>query len=307
MTIILPPAGKDAKVYYTLDGSDPTAKSPAYSGTAVIVKPGETIRARAYRDEVQYTRKQWRWGVDIFWFDTAQSAASRTAAADGPSGPVNDVVFQVADRSFTSSGPSEVLYYSVLEDTDLAAWTVDLYGMRTLAGNSDSGIHLQFGLRIGDFDNDYRAVVGMQDATGSRLDASSNYDLMMGPLVGLAGDFHSGRNHIEGYIGQSVLLGSVELTSMSREFTGPSSDAPSFYAQETLSTVKDVAVPITEFRLNWTYRLSKLLSLGLGANTSVWWDVAVPPGVIPIEGGDGALHENTIVFFGVLGVVELRF
>ena len=81
---------------------------------------------------------------------------------------------------------------------------------------------------------------------------------------------------------------------------------PSFSDSEIFKKEEDVTIPITELRIKWTYRVSKMVSLGVGANTSVWWDVSVPPGVIPGMGLE-ALHENTIVFFGVLGAVELTF
>jgi hypothetical protein len=266
----------------------------------------DTDSGLAYHAKFQHDRGQWACGVEFFWFDNSQTAPSSTAAAEGPSGTIDQVVFKIADRDFTSSDPSEIVFYRVLGDTDLAAWTADLYGLRTLTEKSKSGIHLQFGLRFGDFDNDYRAVAGVQDVNGSRVDASSNYDRMMGPLVGLAGDVHLGKSSIKGYIGQSVLIGSAALSSRYTEFTGPFS-APSFFAQETFDKEQDVAIPVTEFRIKWTYEVGKNASLGVGANTSAWWDVAVPPGVIPIEDGDEALHENTIVLFGVLGAVEYTF
>jgi hypothetical protein len=266
----------------------------------------DTDSSLAYRVEFQYAGNKWLWGVDVFWFDSSQSAPDRTAAADGPAGTLDEVVFMVAGRDFTSSDPSEVLYYGVLEDTDLAAWTVDLYGMRTLAEKSESDVRLQLGLRLGDFDNDYRAVAGVQDIGGTRFEASSNYERMMGPLVGLAGGVHRGKNYIEGYIGQSLLIGSAALSSRNTEFTGPFS-SPTFFAQETFETDQDVAIPVTEFRIGWTYEISKRFSLGAGANASAWWDVSVPPGVIPAEDGDEVLHENTIVFYGVLAAMEYTF
>lgn len=266
----------------------------------------DTESGMAYRGELRYTRGQWGLGVDFFGFTTSQIANPPTFPT-GPSGSIDAVAFQIADQGYVASDPSEVLYYEVLEDTDVAIWTVDLYGMRILAEKPESSIRMQFGLRIGDFDNDYRAVVGIQDVAGTRLDASSNYDQMMGPLVGLAGEAQRGRNTIEGYLGQSVVFSSVELTSMSRDFTGPFGEAPAFYAQETFHKVEDVAIPITEVRLKWTFRISKHLALGLGANTSVWWDMPVPPGVVPIPGGGEALHESTIVLFGLAGAVELTF
>lgn len=264
----------------------------------------DTDSGPAYRAEFQRAWGQWGLGVDFFWFTTSQGTADLTASGGGPLSPAR---FEIADQSYTSTGPSEVLFYRVLEDTDLAVWTVDLYGLRTLAEKPESAIELQFGLRFGDFDNDYRAVVGIQDVAGTRVDASSNYDLMMGLVLGLTGEAHRGNQRIKGYIGQSVLFGSVELISLSRDFSGSFSETPAFVDEEILRAQRDVAIPITELRLKWTYHLGDHVAVGLGAASSAWWDVAVPPGVIPIADGDEALHENTIVFFGLLAAVEVTF
>jgi hypothetical protein len=260
----------------------------------------------AYRSEVRYTKGQWGLGADFFLFLTSQSAADQTAAADGPSGPIDEAIFEVPDRRFTSSDPSEALFYRILEDTDLEVWTLDLYAMRTLAERPGSSLRLLLGLRFGDFDNDYHAAVGIQDASGVLLDASSNYGRMMGPLVALAGSIGRGRSSIEGYIGQSVIFGSAGLTTMSREFTGPFSATPSFTTQAIFRREQDVAIPITELRIRLAYEVTRNISLGAGVHTSVWWDVPVPPGVIPAD-GDQALHENTIVFLGLLGAAKITF
>lgn len=265
----------------------------------------DTDDSFAYRGELQYTRERWGVGVDFFWFVTTQGVASRTAAAGGA---LDEVVFEVADRRFVSADPRQVLFYDLLADTDLEAWTVDLYGLRTLANGPASAIRLQLGLKLGDFDNDYHAAVGVQGVGGSRLDASSNYDRLMGPLVGLSGDYRRGRHTVVGAIGQSVLIGKVEkLTSTTGDFTGPFSDTPSFFAGETFRAEQDVAIPITESRIKWTYRLTKRISLGAGADAAAWWDVPVPPGVVPIADGDEALHKSTIVFLGLLGTVKVTF
>lgn len=261
----------------------------------------------AYSLEFQYSKGQWTWGVDYFLLLTSQKAADRTAAADGPAGPIEEAVFEVADRSFTSTDPTEVLFYGVLEDTDLEIWTADFYGMKTLADKPDGSLRLQLGLRVGDFDNDYHGVVGVQGVDGSRLDASSNYPLMMGPLVGLSGSVRLGRNSFEGYIGQSLLIGSAELSNVTRDFTGSFGPTPTFVAEERFHTEQDVAIPITELRVRWTCRLGDHVSVGVGVNTSAWWDVPVPPGIVPVENGGEALHENTVVLFGLSGAVGFTF
>ena len=301
--MILTTYGHDQHVL-TVHEIDSDSTPSIVNKTAVSLDSGD---GSAFHGEFRYARGQWTWGIDLFWFLTTQGGDNLTAVADGPSGTIDQVIFEVADLDFVSTDPGEVLFYDKLEDTDLEVWTVDAYAMRTLSGDSDRGVHFQFGLRVGDFDNDYHTAVGIQDTSGVLLDASSNYGLMVGPIVGLSGNTQIGKSSIEGYIGQSLLIGSVELSRTSREFTGPFGPMPAFFAQESLRTNKDVAIPVTEFRLRWTYRLSRMVALGVGANTSAWWDVSVPPGVIPIQGGDEALHENTIVFFGMTGAVELTF
>jgi hypothetical protein len=267
----------------------------------------DTDSGYAYRGEVQYAWGEWTLGLDFFWFVNSQSANRLTAEADGPAGPVNAIVFEIADQSYSSVIPGEVLYYRVLGDTDLAVWTADFYATRTLAGNSKGGLHMQLGLRFGDFDNDYRAVVGIEDTVGTRVDASSNYDRMMGPLVGFSGDVNFGKNRIEGYIGQSLLLGTAKLTNLSQDFTGPFSEDPAVSLSELFSESKDVAIPVTELRFEWTYRINSRVALGLGTDVSAWWDVPVPPGIIPDFRGNRLFHENTIVYFGMRGIVELKF
>ncbi len=258
-----------------------------------------------YRFELRYVRWDWTLGLDFFWFSASQGRPSRTAAAPA-AGPIDEIVFEAADRTVTSDDPGETLLFEVLEDTDIAAWTVDLYAMKPLVETADSGLQLQLGLRNADFDNDYHAVLAIQNVSGSLFDASSNYGRMIGPLIGLAGQVQLGQSALRGYIGQSVVFGSAALNHMTRDFIGPVSMTPTVVAQETFGKDQDVAIPITEFRVNWLYPVSQRVSVGLSANTSVWWDVPVPPGVIPISQGDQVFHENTILYFGLALAVKLR-
>lgn len=271
----------------------------------------DTDSGLAWRSQLRYSTGRWSWGVDVTVFYTDQGTDDQVAAAGGA---IDQVLFEVSGRSFASSDPSEVLFYGVLEDTSLQTWTADLYALRTITEGAGSSIQLQLGLRSADFDNDYRAVVGVEDVGGRRLDASSNYDRMMGPLVGFVGTARCGRSSFEGAIAQAVLLGSVELSSTAREFTGPLSAAfpveaelPTMTSQIRFKAEEDVAIPVTDLRIGWTYRLTEWLGLGLTASASAWWDVPVPPGVIPAEDGLETLHESTIVFLGLSAAVELRF
>jgi hypothetical protein len=81
----------------------------------------------------------------------------------------------VPHRSFGSQEPGEVLYYQTLEDTTVELWVVDLYARRQIAASGGRSLALLFGLRNSDFDNDYRAIAGIETVGGTRIDASSNY------------------------------------------------------------------------------------------------------------------------------------
>lgn len=263
----------------------------------------DTDNGLAPRFEIRYSRTDWTFGVDFFWFDTSQGRPSRSAAA---AAPLEEVTFETADRNFTSATPGQVLYFQVLEDTDIIAWTADLYALRTLVETPQGNVALQLGLRNADFDNDYHHAVGIENVAGSLFDASSNYPRMLGPLLGLAGEFQYGKSRFRGYFGQSVIFGTAELNNETRDFTGPLSDTPNVVNREFFTREQDLAIPITEVRLNWLYPFGRHVLVGVSANTSVWWDVSVPPGVIPVADGDEVFHENTIVYFGLGLAVKLR-
>lgn len=264
----------------------------------------DTEAGTAYRGELRYTRGRWAWGLEFNWFQTPQGNADLAEAASGGG---DQVAFEVPDRSYTSTGPGEVAYYRVLEDTELALWTLDAFGERALAASDGSRLALRFGVRFADFDNDYRAVAGLEDIAGTRFDAESNYGRMTGPLVGLAGTIRIGRASLDGYLGQSVVLGDVAFNGQARDFTGASGSAPDYVAEETFGTSEQIAVPITDLQVRASYGVTGWLALGAGVSAATWWDVGMPPGAVPGPGGDQVLHENTLVLFGLSGFVAFAF
>jgi hypothetical protein len=194
----------------------------------------------------------------------------------------------------------------VLEDTENILWTIDAYAVRTLVQGSGSSLGLQLGVRFADFDNDYRVMVGLEGSNGLRFDASSNYGRMTGPLVGIRGSIAGRRIDVSGAFSQSVVVGEPALEVLTRRFTGPA-DSPTFTTSELFETVQDIAIPITELRIKATLGLVDRVALGVGLMASAWWDVPVPPGIVPIPGGDQVLHENTLAFVGLMGILEIRF
>ena len=245
------------------------------------------------------------WGMDIFWYGVTNESISRQGAGGG----TVEVAFDASDQSYSSTDPGTVLYYITREDNRLEVWTADFYYIRNLSAGAGTALELQLGWRFGDFDNDYRAGVGIEGVEGHFIDGSSNYPRMMGPLVGFNGRFEHGRSRIEGYIGQSLIVGRAELQSSQRHFTGAFSEQPEpvFDDEASFHDWLQVAVPITELRLRYSFQLTESLSLGTGASTSAWWDVSVPPSAIPGPNAGATLHENTVVFYSILASVEWKF
>ena len=291
------PYGHDQHVL-TIHQVDPAAASE--DKTAVTL---ETQADWAYRGGLEYANAGWTWGFSFWWFQTTQQTPEESRAATGGG---DAVTFEAADVSFTSTDPAEVLYFRLLEDTELATWTMDLYGERTLVHSGANRLGLRFGIRFADFDNDYRAVLGIEDSEGSRLDAESNYARMTGPLVGVSGTTLLGPVGLEGQLSQSVVMGDVRFNTQARAFTGPA-DSPTYTFTEKFGTSERIAIPITELRIRGTVEVIDHVSLGLGVEAASWWDVGVPPGLVPGPGGDQVLHENTLVYVGIAGVLALQF
>ncbi|MGH7584971.1 MAG: hypothetical protein ACREMH_01880 [Gemmatimonadales bacterium] len=289
--------GHDQQVL-TIHEVDPAAARE--DKTAVTL---ETQSDLAYRGSLEYANAGWTWGLSFWWFQTTQEAPDESRAATGGG---DAVTFEAADVSFTSTDPAEVLYFRLLEDTELATWTMDLYGERTLVQSGANRLGLRLGIRFADFDNDYRAVLGIEDVEGSRLDAESNYPRMTGPLVGVSGTVLLGPVALDGQLSQSVVIGEVAFNTQSRAFTGPA-DSPTYTFTESFGTSERIAVPITELRIRGMVEVIDHVALGVGVEASSWWDVGVPPGIVPGPGGDQVLHENTLVYFGLVGVLAFQF
>jgi hypothetical protein len=293
-------------VFVDVSGHDPTLLSIRGGASGDTDLNLETESGLGYHLELRRTKGgRWNWGVDSFWFTATQNTPSQTASAASDGAPV---VFEIADGGFTSTGPDQVLFFDRLSDTDMNVWTVDLFALRALPVRPSNKTDLLLGLRNADFDNDNRAVTGIQGVGGTRLDASSNYGRMIGPIVGLLSVRERGKNRFEGQLTQSVVFGDAELTSSQSDFVGlfTEEETQEFTAVRQYSKPESVAIPITELRLRWTWAASERLSFGLGANASWWSDVSVPPGVRP-GGSLDTLYETTITFAGLVGAIELSF
>ena len=261
-----------------------------------------------YRAEVRRAGDRWTFGVDFLVYRTDQETPSRTGAAGGA---VDLRTYVVGGGGQVSShDPSERLYFVLLSDTTIELWAADFLASRVLLTRDTSALSFGFGLRAADFDNDYHSVVGLEEIGGLRLDASSNYDRMHGPVVALSGHLVLGRNRFEGYLGQALVFGDVELSSGLREFVGPPEldvdvDFPAIRA-DGFNRVESASIPMTELRLAWRYWFNDHLGVGAGGMVAAWWDLPVPPGV---DAGTmlDTLDEETITLYGLSVGATVRF
>lgn len=287
--------------YVDVRGHDPQVLSvdgPASGSRAHSLETesdiGRYLGARYRRGE------KWAWGADFSWFTGAQDLSNRTAAADADGPPV---AFEITDREFVSSGPAQVVFFRRLGDTDMNAWTFDVYASRRLWRGPRGGLQVLLGVRNADFDNDNHFVAGIEDAGGARIDASSNYDRMIGPLAGLELDREWGRSHFTLTLAQSVVQGDAELSVGQSDFIGPFVDgSEEIVDQRDSRQTESVTIPITDLSVRWSYPASRRVSYGLGLGISRWSDVAVPPGVRP-TGSLDTLYESTITFYGLVASV----
>jgi hypothetical protein len=262
----------------------------------------ETESDLGFRLRGEYSRGAWTWGFASWTFYTEQSTPEVSRSADGGT----TLALEVPGSTFVSSGPDDVLFYRVLEDTSVQTWTFDLYATRRLVESPGGSLGVQFGVRFADFDNDYRTTAGAEGVEGVRFDASSNYGRMTGPLVGLVGDVKTGRSTLRGSLSQAVILGDADLSMQMREYVGPFGESPEFVSETTFATKTDAVIPVTELQIEWIYPVWSHLGLGVGLSATAWWDVPVPPGV-SVSGEINALSENTIVYVGLSGIVRFDF
>lgn len=269
----------------------------------------ETDDALGYRAAVLYDRGRWAYGLDFFIHRTDQGLGPLSEAAGGPGAPV---VYELPHRSFVSTGPDEMLYYQTLEDTTVELWVLDLYASRELGAADGSPWAVLLGVRNADFDNDFRAIAGLDDVGGTRLDASSNYSRMIGPMAGLALTVDRGRHTFEADLRLSVVFGDIELSRTLRDFegppgpfAGPPEEVPPVPIQESLHETDSIEVPMADLVLAWSLRLGEQWSLGVRFDGTAWSDLAVPPGVVPDR--PDQREETTLVTWGLAATVGLRF
>lgn len=270
-------------VWATVTGHDQHVLTRATPGGDQAVRL-DTDSSLGYRVAVRHDRGRWGYGLDFFTHHTEQNGGPLTEAAAAGGGAL---VFEMPHRSFVSTGPDEVLYFRTLDDTTVQYWVGDLFASRRF-GSGDGPWSLVFGVRNADFDNDHRAIAGVGEIGGTRLDASSNYSRMIGPMIGVAATWERGRHVFELDLRQSVVFGDIELTRTLRDFEGPPGafggppeEVPPAPIEELIKTTDSIEVPMTDLMLAWRYALGEHWTVGARFAATAWWGLEVPPGVVP--------------------------
>jgi hypothetical protein len=297
-----------APVYVLVEGHDPEVVR-VRSGAGAENVALATDDALGYRAAVLWDRGRWAYGLDFFIHRVDQSGGplEATAAAGGSAS------VELPHRTFTAPGAgSEGLYYRTLEDTTVELWVLDLVARRAVGAVDGGGAALLFGVRNADFDNDYRAIAGRGDVGGARLDASSNYSRMMGPVVGALWAGERGRHTFGADLRLAVVFGDIELERAIRDFSGPPGrfagppeELPPAPERHVIDETDSITVPMTDLRLSWEVRLGAGWAVGVGAGAAAWIDLAVPPGVAPAR--PDAREETTMVTYDAGATVRWTF
>ena len=302
------------------------------------------------RSEITYKKNQWGLGLSGWWFNTDASAGGRvttpkwTEGTDGINhwGTYSKNGVRMWDSSI---GPVyndlEASTYSPVDyqaRNDLDVWTVDLFGIRTLAEKKDSHIDMTFGLKLGSLDNDRNEGQKMRayctncyiDVLNDVVDkwdnyitlesvSKADYGLMAGPALGLQGKAKYRGVGLEGMLNQSLLIGRVkqsgtwtdiddiELVYYGTPYEGYIEGKFPFSKKETH------ALPVTEAKLKFLFDVTRNVSVGIGGFASIWWNAPVAPKwSIPGDWTEGEgtgwkLQKNTLVFYGGTLALNVMF
>lgn len=89
----------------------------------------------ALRVEIEYMRNQWGWGMDAWSFDT-DGLVSRSGLTSSFFPPVLTSVLSDVPGMTDLAPPAFLGELNFTAENQLEVWTVDLYGIRTLAGST---------------------------------------------------------------------------------------------------------------------------------------------------------------------------
>jgi hypothetical protein len=178
-------------------------------------------------------------------------------------------------------------------------WSQDVYAQRTLVGNSDTGVHLIGGVKVGVLGGVALAATGGGEPTliNTAQFAPAATGTLVGPMLGIAGDGRLHQHRVRGVFQQSKLYGNAELT---RSVAGGDGVDGLRSGVESYVERRDINVSVSELGLKYQYDLNERVAFGMGAMASVWWNL--PDNAI----GQGAGGDPE-VYLGGMGTLEMKF
>lgn len=248
------------------------------------------------RGELAYMRNQWGVGISGWFFQTTGSLDGSVSADPDQIVGIqmwDHAIIPVTDESHPS-GYSPVNYYA---ENTLLIWTGDLYLIRTLAEKENSELNLSLGAKIGNLSihseqgQSMRAWIYDYFGPGENwdnrvtLDENSNANFFgAGPVLGFSGMAKAGIFYIEGFLNQSVLIGQMDVNGEWTDIddiyntVGDSSDHyETWTGTFDFSKSEFIAVPVTEFSLEFGFNIADILRFGIGGFCSIWWNAPVDP------------------------------
>lgn len=152
----------------------------------------------------------------------------------------------------------------------------------------------------------------------SRVD----YHLLVGPTVGLRVKAHLTKYRLEAFLKQSLLMGEVQSSGtwldvddiVWRDYWTKEFIFEDIYSGRfTFAQPEKVAIPVTEFKANFSCELSKKFSLGLGGFGSIWCGAplapkwSVPGDWTSMNGTGWQCQKSTLIFYGTSLSIIFKF
>lgn len=251
----------------------------------------------AIRGEVLYMINQWGLGVSGWYFQTSGALNGHVESSPGSISGVRmwgHTLLPLTDTSHPSGYAPKDYYAS----QDLLVWTAEAFLIRTLAEKPKSEINMSLGGKVGNLimtrENGTYTNAWVDDWFGDGLawdndvylEETANSDFLgFGPMIGFTGNAKMGMFYVEGFLYQSVLLGLMTVDDVWIDIDDIYITSEDGWSEpyETWTGTFDffkeefMAVPVTEFQIEFGFDIADLVRIGVGGFTSIWWNAPVPP------------------------------
>ena len=236
---------------------------------------------------------RWGWALNGWWYDGADGSVDRVVSSDSANAVVVTVTTEALLPEVTA--PDVASGQLKLRGTNhFEARSLDAEARRELAGGDRGAFLLSAGLRLTGYRDERVESLGIRD-NGSRRHAHVGVlrsSLLLGPVFGFHGDVRVGRHRFAGGLTQAIVFGAVDRDARYEEVAGGQLQRTTDF-----SDGRDVAIPLTELRLKWSFDLTSRWSFGAGFFGSIWWNAPVAPiGATPV--GPAQTPQQTLSIAG---------